>query len=209
MYKPFFLFFVLLLILASGCDDPVGSYHGYDGDSLEDTESSLLEDFDDMELSEAGITDPYYHKPDEIAFADDVEVIGIEVDGTFRAFLKQGMSELDQHMVHVTQNGKRLTIVYCNMTNCTRIFVPAEMSTGEIRIGGLIKNQMAIEVQGKRYRLDDDQIPLEQYPLTETSWGEWKKAHPDTEIYIGMGLQFGPTVVEGARPPRATAVGQD
>ena len=209
MYKPLFLFFVLLLILASGCDDPVGSYQGYDGDPVEDTESSLLEDMADMELSEAGITDPYYHKPAEIVFADDVEVIGIEVDGTFRAFLKQGMSEIDQHVVHVTQNGKRLTIAYCNMTNCTRVFVPAEISTEEIRIGGLIQNQMAMEIQGKRYRIDDDQIPLEQYPLTETSWGEWEKAHPDTEIYIGMGLQFGPTVVEGARPPRATAVGQD
>ena len=80
MYKPFFLFFVLLLILASGCDDPVGSYQGYDGDPLEDTESSLLEDFADMELSEAGITDPYFHKPDEVVFADDVGVIGVEVD---------------------------------------------------------------------------------------------------------------------------------
>ena len=78
MYKPLFLFFVLLLILAGGCDDRVGSYQGYEGDALEDTESSLLEDMADMELSEAGITDPYYHKPDEIVFADDVEVIGIE-----------------------------------------------------------------------------------------------------------------------------------
>mgnify|MGYP001322215651 CR=1 FL=1 len=202
MYKPLFLFFVLVLILASGCDDPVGSYHGYDEELLEDTEMS------DMPMAEPGIADPYYHKPDELVIPDDVGVIGIEVDGTFRAFLKQGMSEIDQHVVHVTQNGKRLTIAYCNMTNCTRVFVPAEMSTGEIRMGGLIKNQMALEVQGKRYRIDNDQIPLEQYPLTETSWGEWKKAHPDTEIYIGMGMLIGPTVVEGARPPRSTEVGQ-
>jgi hypothetical protein len=82
MYKPLLLFLVLLLSfllgLTCGCDDPVGGYHG---NPLEDTESSLLEDVADMQLSEAGITDPYYHKPDEVVFADDVGVIGVEVEG--------------------------------------------------------------------------------------------------------------------------------
>lgn len=77
----------------------------------------------------------------------------------------------------------------------------------EVVIGGMIENQMALMVNETRYLLNDEKIPLEEHPVTRTSWGEWKKDHPDTDIYIGM--MFDPTITDDARPPRTTSVGQD
>jgi hypothetical protein len=163
----------------------------------------------EMPLEEPGITDPYFHQVDEVLIDDDIPVIGIEVDGSFRAFLDEGMMELDQHVVHTEQNGKPITIAYCDITDCVRVFHRGDLATTQIMMGGMLESQLALVIEGRRYRLDDERIPLEQYPLTRTTWREWKKAHPETEIYVGIGMMAGPTVIDGARPPRTTSVGQD
>ena len=148
MYKPLLLFLVLLLSfllgLTCGCDDPDSTYQPMPSKF---TESPAREEMINMALEEPGIADPYYHKPDELVIPDDVGIIGIEVDGTFRAFLKQGMMEMDQHVVYANKNGQRLTIVYCNHTDCARVFVPGEVADTEILMGGMWENQMALMVQ--------------------------------------------------------------
>ena len=208
-----FLLLSLVLAMAWGC-------HDRDANSMVPAEDEQMEEMDpdeslggsdsrEMLLEEAGITDAYFHQVDEVLIDDDIPVIGIEVDGVFRAFLDEGMMELDQHVVHTEQNGQPITIAYCDITDCVRVYHRGDLATTEIMMGGMLENQLALMVRGSRYRLDDEKIPLEQYPLTRTTWGEWKKAHPETDIYVGIGMVSGPTVMDGARPPRATEVGMD
>jgi len=199
--------------LAWGCHDPdSGSLVPPEGEEMgemDPDESLGGSDSIKMLLEDPGITDPYFHQVDEVLIDDDIPVIGIEVDGSFRAFLDEGMMELDQHVVHTEQNGKPITIAYCDITDCIRVFHRGDLVTTQIMMGGMLESQLALVIEGRRYRLDDERIPLEQYPLTRTTWGEWKKAHPETEIYVGIGMMAGPTVIDGARPPRTTSVGQD
>lgn len=200
---------VPLTILTAGCDNPdSGGYSVSPSDSPIHNPSAQLSRYS-LLLREPGITDPYYHKVEEVVIADDATVIGIEVDGSFRAFLEQGMGELDQHVVHTTYHGKAITIAYCDKSNCARAFVRGDLAVEKIVMGGMIENQLALMVNETRYLLNDEKIPLEEYPVTRTSWGEWKKDHPDTDIYIGIGMMFGPTVTDDARLPRTTSVGQD
>jgi len=199
--------------LAWGCHDrdsgSVVPPEGEEMGEMDPDESLGGSDSREMLLEEPGITDAYFHQVDEVLIDDDIPVIGIEVDGVFRAFLDEGLMELDQHVVHTEQNGQPITIAYCDITDCVRVYHRSDLATTEIMMGGMLENQLALMVKGSRYRLDDEQIPLEQHPLTRTTWGEWKKAHPETDIYVGIGMVVGPTVIDGAKPPRTTAVGMD
>ena len=117
------------------------------------------------------------------------------------------MAEADQHVVHDTVGEQQLTIVYCDKSNCVRVFDSTEVVLDSILMAGMKRDQLQLKVDQKDYALDDESIPIPDYESERTTWGEWKAAHPDTDIYVGIGRMIGPTVKETARPPRKSDFG--
>ncbi len=158
-------------------------------------EAEMMPDNPSEELDEPGIYDATYYTAEQVAFPDSEEVIGIAVDGYACAYLLGGMNDVDQHIVHHDLGDKKLTVTYCDKSQCVAVFDRAG-TTAEIRNGGFSGETLWLLYDGKRFEQDAPDIPLTNFPSVRTTWGEWKKQHPDTRVYVGLGLSFGETLKE-------------
>lgn len=158
-------------------------------------EAEMMPDNPSEELDEPGIYDATYYTAEQVVFPDSEEVIGVEVDGHACAYLLGGMNDVDQHIVHHDLGDQKLTVTYCDKSQCVAVFDRAE-TTAEIRNGGFSGETLWLLYDGKRFEQDAPDIPLTNYPSERTTWGEWKKQHPDTLVYVGLGLSFGKTLKE-------------
>lgn len=144
-----------------------------------------LEQMSVVETEEAGIQNPSLIEAAQAKIADSEQVIGIVVNGQPRAYLLNGMSAMEAHVVHDTIGDQQVTVTYCDKTNCTRLF-HRDVDPDKIQMGGWSGRKMWLMVDGKRYVQDSKQIPLTDFKDYEIcSWGEWKKRHPQTKIYLG------------------------
>lgn len=160
-----------------------------------------------MGMDIPGISDPYFHAADEVVIPDTTPIIGVVIDGKARAYMDEGMAEADQHIVHDMIGDQQLTIVYCDKSNCVRVFDSTETELDSILMAGMKRDQLQLKVDQKDYALDDESIPIPDFESERTTWGEWKAAHPETDIYVGIGKMIGPTVKESSRPPRKSDFG--
>lgn len=140
-----------------------------------------------LDIESPGITDAKFITAAEADLPDHVRVMGVEVDGQFRAYLVEGMAEFDQHLVHDEINGRQISVVYCDKTDTCRAFDRADFDEETFLMGGWSGKQLLLKLGTDEYELDSDKIPLSDYPLQRMTWGEWKKAHPDSLLFEGHG----------------------
>ena len=179
--------------------------NGQDSQNDGHMDSSFAPNMSGMDIP--GISDPYFHAADEVVVPDTTPVIGVLINGQPRAYMDEGMAEADQHIVHDLIGDQKLTIVYCDKSNCVRVFDSNDIDPDSILMSGMKRNQLLLTVGESDYPLDDESIPIPDYDSVRTTWGEWKTEHPDTDIYVGIGKMIGPTVKEGAKPPRKSDFG--
>ena len=160
---------------------------------LQAREAELMPDNPPEEMDEPGIYDAKYYTAADVVFPDDEEVIGIAVGGKACAYLLNGMNDVDQHIVHHDLGDRKLTVTYCDKSECIAVFDRAE-TTAEIRMGGFSGETLWILYDGERYEQNEEGIPLKNVPSVRTTWGEWKQQHPQTLVYVGLGLSFGKTL---------------
>src|SRR5262245_34191396 len=128
---------------------------------------------------------------------DGEAVIGVEVEGRYRAYRVADLSDRRSHVVNDVVAGRPVTVTYCDLNNCIRVFtgdVPAPLDIG---IGGY-DNGLVLLAGGERYR-QDTQAPVDPanragFPhhlmrFERTTWKRWREAHPDTDVVLG--LSFG------------------
>ncbi len=139
-----------------------------------------------MKLHEMGISDPRAFPADEVTIPDGSTVLGIESNGKYRAYLASAMSEATSlHIVHDQLGGKPITMTFCDRSNCSRAFLRDKVNSDNIMMGGWSGEEMWLLIKNKRYLHTSKKIPISDYPVEMTTWGEWKKAHPETDIYLG------------------------
>ncbi len=124
---------------------------------------------------------------------DDEPIIGISAGGQNRAYAVLSLSQGPKsHIINDLVGDVPVTVTYCNIYRCTRAFTegssaePLELSQGGLRAGGMV-----VKCGGHAYRqdsgaaLDSDSpsLPYSSYPSQETTWGQWRAAHPDTDLY--------------------------
>jgi hypothetical protein len=129
------------------------------------------------------------------ALADEEPVIGVSAGGRTRAYLVRALGMGPQfHIVNDTLGRVPVTVTYCDLFHCTRLFTARGASEPlDISQGGLKSRGMVLKVEGHPYRQDSSapleegapSFPYDPFPGAETTWGAWRHSHPDTDIYVG------------------------
>jgi hypothetical protein len=133
---------------------------------------------------------------EEARLPADAAVIGVVVDGKARAYALRSLRQLHQHVVNDVVSGVPLTVAYCDATDCARVYASRERSGPlDIRQAGFRDGDMILLVDGVYYQHSSGKpiepepgsrpFPYEDYPWVRTTWKEWAKQHPETDLYAG------------------------
>jgi hypothetical protein len=145
-----------------------------------------------------GIVRPATVQAEASTIRPDEEVIGFLVGGRARAYRLNAFRDRSKHVVNDLVAGVPVTVAYCDISDCVSAYqghegsAPLDVSVGGLSHGG----EMVLEVGGLLYyqksgtRLvpgsGPSMIPLEQLSPARTTWGEWKRQHPSTDVYEGL-----------------------
>ncbi len=149
-----------------------------------------------------GVRRPRAIAAGEAQLDDDTEIIGVTVEGVNRAYVVTAMSSTSTHIVNDVIQDRAVSVTYCDRTDHTRIFTAAnERTTIALSLAGWDGDQMLLQLDGKPYSHNSAEIPLTEVPFERTTWAEWKAAHPQTDVFIGV-----PSSKEGGQqePPGAS-----
>jgi hypothetical protein len=135
---------------------------------------------------------------------DYEDVIGVVVNGKARAYRLAGMKGKPQdHVVNDLIAGSPTTVAFCDIGRCTRVFTADSKDALKVAVNGMVEGSMVLAIDGRRFYqetgkpIDDHEpSPLIEVKHERMTWGKWKAAHPDTDIYVGR--------AEEALPPAAT-----
>jgi hypothetical protein len=146
-------------------------------------------------FDQSGIRNPQAIAPGSSELADSAEVIGVEMQGSHRAYAIGPMSFPRTHVINDVVGGTPVTVSYCNLMDCIRVFTdPKSADALHIAVGGLDNRSesrgMLLRVGERRYYQEsgisfDDQsetFPYAQAEYVRTTWGQWRAEHPDTDI---------------------------
>ena len=133
---------------------------------------------------------------------DDEPVIGVEVSGRARAYRLGALRDRSSHVVNDLVGEVPVTVSYCDLSDCVKGFTgPSGQGPLDVAVGGLYRGrEMILESGGRLYFQESgaaaspepgpSSIPLNSLAPERTTWGEWKRRHPSTDV------------VEGFRPQR-------
>lgn len=140
-----------------------------------------------LRMEVPGIRDPILQPASEAVPNEDMEVLGVTVEGHARAYSVQALSRgPTSHVVNDVIAGIPVSVTFCDMTHCARVFTKSGSSAAlDLAVGGLRQGKMVLLVDGREFVQDDDGIPLDDVPHEQMTWTEWKTTHPDSEVYLG------------------------
>jgi hypothetical protein len=124
------------------------------------------------------------------------EVVGVEVGGRARAYLLAAFRFPSRHIVNDLIDGIPVSVAYCDARDCARVYTaPRGSPPLDITQAGLRDGQMVVRFAGVLYDHESacaievgpghTNLPLEPLPATRTTWDEWRRLHPGTEVYTG------------------------
>jgi hypothetical protein len=143
---------------------------------------------------------------------DDDVVFAVEIGGQARAFPKRVMEV--HELVNDSIGGRRVALSYCTLCgSVVANFVDRVAGrTLELRTSGLLRRSNKLMYDSQTESLFDQfsgkavtgplraaGITLARTPVIVTTWGEWRRAHPDTTITAAEidGRTYGPDPLEG------------
>jgi hypothetical protein len=130
---------------------------------------------------------------------DETEVIGVSLADRHRAYVVEALVPMSRHVINDLLDDVPCTVSYCDRTDCVRVFTaPRETEPLAIAPGGFdsrsARGTMLLRVGSEHYRQDsglplaDDGLAVFPYADLEfdrTTWGRWREAHPDSDVYVG------------------------
>ncbi|MEO0393038.1 MAG: DUF3179 domain-containing (seleno)protein [Pseudomonadota bacterium] len=137
---------------------------------------------------------------DEATWLDDDAIIfGLEVNGEYRAYPRQIMEV--REMVNDTLGGRHLGIPYCTLCGAAQAYFTDEVGDGIerpiLRTSGLLIRSNKVMYDINTYSVFDTflgtavtgtlaekNVALPQASMVTTTWGAWKKAHPETTVLV-------------------------
>ena len=154
-------------------------------------------------------------------YPDDGVVFALTVDGESRAYPKNIMEV--HEMVNDSLGGRRLGIPYCTLCGAAQAYftdsVPAGIEVPVLRTSGLLTRSNKVMFDLNTFSVFDtftgvavsgplreQGVVLEQTSMVTSTWGDWKREHPDTTIVaedggIGRTYQLDPLGSRDDRGP--------
>ena len=146
----------------------------------------------------AGLQQPQTLPAVAAKIADGDEVIGVVVNGKPRAYWLKALKYPPWHIVNDVVVGVPVSVTYCDRTDCTRLYTSSQSSTPlDVNLAGLYGHEMVVKVGGVLYFQETGKpfeagagatsLPYADYPWERTTWKEWRRLHPETDVFIGQG----------------------
>jgi hypothetical protein len=169
-----------------------------------------------MRLDAPGIPQPPALPASEATLNDGEQVIGVAAGGRSRAYSVPSLSRGPaSHIINDVLGGVPVTVTHCDVTGCTRVFTadthgePLKLAQGGLQGG------MVLKLAGRSYRQDTGApldefggagLPYRRLPAEETTWGEWRHSHPDTDFSVPQDIPQ-PPCPSADHPPVHLAAG--
>jgi hypothetical protein len=139
---------------------------------------------------------PTVLKAEEAPLSGRAEVLGVEVGGRARAYWLAAFRSPSRHIVNDLIEGIPVSVAYCDGRDCTRVYTaPHGAPPLDMTVAGLRDGRMVVRFGEVLYDHESGNpleagpvrtpLPLEQIPATRTTWDEWRRLHPETDIYVG------------------------
>jgi hypothetical protein len=143
-----------------------------------------------------GIRLPPARTAEEAWFPDEAEVLGVCTGGQARAYLVSAMSGgPEKHVVNDVLGGRPVSVTYCDRTRCARVFTSDDAAGPlDLDAGGWVHGGLALQIAGIEYAQTTGErlapeggpgLPYPALPFERTTWGAWRSAHPDTDLFAG------------------------
>jgi hypothetical protein len=137
-----------------------------------------------------------------VTFPDDTEVVGVSAGGEDRAYILRTLAPISQHVVNDSFGDLPVSITYCPMRDCLRVFVgeAGGEPLGLRPSGYAMEGGMVLDHQGELFYQESGnpfgppsgrRPPLREIPHTRTTWKAWKEQHPTTEVIYYPSLTCG------------------
>lgn len=150
-----------------------------------------------------GIVQPPTRPAAEAFLEDDTEVIGISVAGVHRAYEMRAFDGPLAHVVNDLVGGVPVSVTRCDLSACARVFTADQDGPLELGLGGIMQGRMLLRLPQGFYFQDSagainesfPAFPYSSLPFEVTTWGAWRDAHPDTDVYV-RDMPIGPEQAE-------------
>jgi hypothetical protein len=151
------------------------------------------------QVESAGLFQPPTSGVEGSGMRDDDEVIGVVGGGRARAYRLDALRPRTHHVVNDLVGGVPITVAYCDLTECVRGYTdPQGHAPLGFSVGGLYideGSQMVVKLDGVFYFHKSGKpikpgpgstaMPYELIEPTRTTWKEWVRRHPETDVYTG------------------------
>jgi hypothetical protein len=144
-----------------------------------------------------GVRQPPTLSAARASLADDDPVIGVCAGGQARAYSLRALSAMTGHVVNDVLKDVPVSVTYCDRSRCSRVFTgPGRGAPLDLDQGGLHQDRLLLKRGGVFYYQDSGEtlapgggpaLPYEAHPFERTTWKAWREAHPDTDVYVGVG----------------------
>ena len=178
------------------------------GDAVDATHDA--DDHSDDADDHAGGVDDHTHDADDTPeryLDDDHLLFGFEIEGTAYAVPRWVL--FPHELLNVELDGVPVALTYCTLCNAPILYdrrvgdgVRTFGSTGLLASGNKVMydeetetlwdQHAGIPIGGPTLAANPD-FALDQFAVTQTAWGDWKAAHPDTlaiDIDTGYGYDY-------------------
>ncbi len=150
----------------------------------------LTDQYGDFRGMFQSLTDPAVAPAAQMTqLGDDEEVLGLTLGGKSRAYPARFIAW--HHIVNDTLGGRPVAVTYCSVCNSGVAYDPVVGGTRRLfGVFGIYRGVMAMvdpstetvwsHLTGEALLGPDKGKTLAALPLVNTTWGDWKRLHPDT-----------------------------
>ncbi len=122
----------------------------------------------------------------DAALSDDVEVIGVVVDGQPRAYVCDALRSDSSRIIIDLIERTPVFVTYCAESGMARVFSQSSPETPvSVAHTGVRADELQLVVNGATFPQSSLEIPLADVDFVKTLWIAWKDEHPDTMVFPG------------------------
>jgi hypothetical protein len=153
-----------------------------------------------------GLRTPPTIRADDSGLDPSEEIVGVTAGGKARAYRLEALRDRDRHIVNDLVGGVPVSVVFCDLSNCVQVYSdPLATEPLDVQSAGLLEDEMVVAIRGNFYLHASGQpvtaeakpspasppIPYQTSTPERMTWGEWRRRHPDSDVFVGVPKRVG------------------